>query len=84
MTKIMFRAEAIIGRISEIASQVKNQVSFTFSQAKEYITGFEGAQPIRRDTLRALQMGFQICPALEDLNLPAKSSFHLELNWQPG
>jgi hypothetical protein len=65
ITKIMLRAEAIIGRVSEIASQVKSQVSFTSSQAKEYITGLEGAQPSRRDVIRALQRAAQICPALD-------------------
>jgi len=65
ITKIMLRAEAIIGRISEIASQAKSQVSFTSSQAKEYLTGLEGVQPSRRDVIRALQRAAQLCPALD-------------------
>jgi len=65
ITKIMLRAEAIISRVSEIASQAKSQVSFTSSQAKEYLTGLEGAQPSRRDVIRALQKAAQLCPALD-------------------
>jgi len=70
ITKIMLRAQAIIGRVSEIASQAKSQVSFSSTQAKEYITGLEGAQPSRRDVLRALQRAAQICPALDFGRVP--------------
>jgi len=34
-------------------------------QAKEYLTGLEGAQPSRRDVIRALQKAAQLCPALD-------------------
>jgi len=70
ITKILLRAEAIVGRVKEIASQVKKEVSFTSSQAKEYIAGMEGAQPSRRDTLRALRRASQICPALDFAAVP--------------
>jgi len=73
ITKIMLRAEAIISRVSEIASQAKSQVSFTSSQAKEYLTGLEGAQPSRRDVIRALQKAAQLCPALDLGRVPGRS-----------
>jgi len=65
LTKIMLRAQAIAGRIKEAAGQAKAKISFTSSQAKEYIAGLEGQQPSRRDVIRALQRAAQIFPALD-------------------
>jgi hypothetical protein len=70
ISKILLRAEAIVGRVKEMACQVKKEVSFTSSQAKEYIAGMEGAQPSRRDTLRALRRASLICPALDFAAVP--------------
>jgi len=66
ITKLQLRAQALIGRVKEIASGGgRSLISITSRQAEELITGLEGEQPsCRRDILLCMERAAQLWPAL--------------------
>ena len=69
VTKIQLRASAIVEHIKTIA-QGKREISFSSSQARDFLSGREGILPSRRDTIRALRRAERICPALDCNHTP--------------